>query len=586
MRKLLLSIIVIGSGFMAQSQVICAVQSPASIAGNYTFSWADPAGGWGTPNFLIPGTFVEDTLVLVNDGTAGNNIDYGNLLSEEGCAPSPLNAYAGKICVIRRNTCEFGLKALQAQQAGAVGVIIINRDPEVIAMGAGASGANVTIPVVMITAADGAAILNQMLTDDVVAFIGNKAGLFANDAGLTPGSTLISKSYGVPALLAQNNTEFNFEIGTRVFNYGFDDQTNIGVNARITDPSGATIYDNTVNGLNILAGDSVDIYPGDTYNFPPFSMPTYTSGRYTVTYTLALDGLTDEYTSDNSISSDFVINDSIFSYAMLDTITNLPVSNNGYRPATNTATYSACMVFDNANGSRVGTGGIYFSASTGSASGVLLTGEEILLSLYRWEDAFLDLNDANLAFTALTPVASGYYYFPGDLQGETVYGAYSAGAVLTDNERYLACAQTVNLEIYLGHDTKTNYTWNLDTYLQPNGPVENDGVYSALGFGADATTGMGMSIFPAANLGIAESLTLEGVAYPNPATDGVTISLNGEGSANLTVTDVAGRVAMTNTVTMINGKTEVNIASLEAGIYVFNVTLENGKTSQFNVVKK
>jgi hypothetical protein len=588
MRKLLLSIIVIGSGFMAQSQVICAVQSPASIAGNYTFSWADPTGGWGTPNFLIPGTFVEDTLVFVNDGTTGTNITYGNLLSEEGCSPSPLNAYAGKICVIRRNTCEFGKKAFEAQEAGAVGVIIINRDPEAIAMGAGAVGANVTIPVVMITAADGAAILNQMLTDDVVAFIGNKAGLFADDAGIVPGSTLISKSYGIPALLAQNNTEFNFEIGTRIFNYGSSDQTNIGVNARVTDPSGATVYDNTVNGLNILSGDSIDIYPGDTYNFPAFSMPTYTAGRYTLTYTLALDGLTDEYTSDNSISSDFVINDSIFSYAMLDTLTNLPVANNGYRPSTNNSTYSTCMVFDNPNGSRVGTGGIYFSASTGSGSGVSLDGENFNLSLYLWEDPFTDINDVNLAFTSMlnNPIANGEYSYSGDLQGETVYGKYNSGVVLSDNQRYLACVQTFNLEVYLGHDTKTNYTWNLDTYLQPFGPIENDGVYAAAGFGADVPSAMGMSIFPAADLGIAESVTLEGVAYPNPATEGVTISLNTEGSANLTVTDVAGRVTMTKAITMINGKTEVNIASLEAGIYVFNVTLENGKTSQFNVVKK
>ncbi len=37
-------------------QVIFAVQSPAGIAGNYEFTWADPAGGWGTPNFLTPET--------------------------------------------------------------------------------------------------------------------------------------------------------------------------------------------------------------------------------------------------------------------------------------------------------------------------------------------------------------------------------------------------------------------------------------------------------------------------------------------------------------------------------------------------
>ena len=74
--------------------------------------------------------------------------------------------------------------------------------------------------------------------------------------------------------------------------------------------------------------------------------------------------------------------------------------------------------------------------------------------------------------------------------------------------------------------------------------------------------------------------------YPNPATDQVTISIEGEGVANLTVTDVAGRVALTNQVALTAGQAELNIANLEAGVYIFNVVLENGKTAQFNVVKK
>lgn len=585
MRKLLLTIAVVGSGFMAQSQVICAVQSPAPIAGNYTFTWADPASGWGCPDFLIPGTFVEDTLVLVNDGTPGTNATFGNLLSEEGCNPSPANAYAGKICVIRRNTCEFGKKAFEAQQAGAVGVIIVNRDPEAIAMGAGADGANVTIPVAMITSTDGDLILNQMLSGYVVAFLGNKTGLFADDAGIMPGSTMISKSYGVPSQLAQNGTEFNFEVGTRVFNYGTADQTNITVTANIDGPGGSSVYNATAGPISIVSGDSVDIFPGGTFSFPQFSLATYPAGRYTLSYTVSI-GTTDEYDADNTISSDFVVNDSIFSYAMLDPITNLPVSNNGYRPSTNNSTFSTCLVIDNPNGSRLGAEGIYFSASTGSASGVALTGEEIALNLYRWEDVFTDLNDANLAFNTLNSIAFGYYYYPSDLQGETVYGAFNTPVLLEDGQRFLACAQTVNLDVYLGHDTKTNYLWNEAYYLQPLSPNESDGTYYASGFGSDVPSAMGLKIFNAAELSIEESATLEGVAYPNPATDVVTVSLNAEGAATLTVTDVAGKVAMNNAISMVNGKSEVNIASLEAGVYIFNITLENGKTSQFNVVKK
>ena len=62
MKKILLSFSACLMVAYASSQVICKGVSPSNIAGNYTFSWAPPTGGWGTPDFLIPNTFVEDTL--------------------------------------------------------------------------------------------------------------------------------------------------------------------------------------------------------------------------------------------------------------------------------------------------------------------------------------------------------------------------------------------------------------------------------------------------------------------------------------------------------------------------------------------
>ena len=587
MKKLLLVFAVVGATFMSQAQVICAVQSPASIAGNYNFTWADPPGGWGTPDFLIPGTYIEDTIIMVNDGTPGNNATYGNLLAEEGCNPSPANAYAGKICVIRRNTCEFGTKAYEAQLAGAVGVIIVNRDPDVIGMGPGAQGANVTIPVVMLSSTDGQLLIDQMANGPVVVLIGNKTGLYPNDLGITPGTTLISKSYGVPSQLAQNASEFNFDLGTRVYNYGTGTQNNVTVTATIKNPAGTSVYNNTVNVGTLISGDSVDIYPGGAFTFPNFSLPTYAPGRYKLSYTVTLSGVSDDYDADNAVSSDFVVNDSIFSYAMLDTLTGLPVANNGYRPSTNNATFSTCMVINNPNASRIGVKGIYFSASTASSSGVTLEGEEIALNLYKWEDVFTDLNDANLGFTTLNSVAFGFYNYTSDLQSETVYGAFDTPVLLEDNQRYLACAQTVNLEVYLGHDTKTNYLWNEAFYLQPLSPNESDGTYFASGFGMDVPSAMGLAVFNAAELGVDEvTSTVNGKAFPNPANNEITVSIEGEGAAQVVVTDLAGKVVMNNSVTLVNGNADMNISTLDAGMYVFNVSLENGKTSQFNVVKK
>jgi hypothetical protein len=581
MRKLLLTISAMALAYSSNAQVIVAGVSPQSIVANYTHTWADPASGWATPDFNIPGTYVQDTLMLVDDGSQGTNAQ-GHPIAQEGCNPL-INNLTGKIAVIYRNTCEFGMKALNAQNAGAVAVIVINRDPAVIAMGAGASGATVTIPVVMIQNSDGDAIVNQMANGAVVMFLGNKTGLYANDGGVSPKAALLPKQAIVPSQLAQNGSEFNFDLGARVYNYGNQAQATVSLNAKITNPSGATVYDNSVTGLSIAAGDSTDVYPGGASTLPQFSLATYPAGTYTMTYTVGL-GVADDYDADNVLTTTFTISDSLYSYAQADATTGLPAGGNFYRPGTNNQTFSACTVINDANASRLNAEGIFFASTTSTASGVLLTGEEMALYLYKWEDAFADLNDANLGFTTLTEVASGFYYYPGDLQGETVYGAFTTPALLEDNQRYLACVQTVNLSLYIGHENKTNYTWNADYYLQPMSPNESDGTYFAVGFGSDVPSSIAVKVSEPA--GINDLNTVEGMAYPNPATDLVTISIDGEGVANLTVTDVAGRVAMSNNVSLTAGKAELNIANLEAGVYVFNVVLENGKTAQFNVVKK
>ncbi len=583
MKKLLLTISAVALSAATYAQVIVAGISPQSIVANYTHTWADPASGWGTPDFNIPGTYVQDTLMIVDDGSTGTNAQ-GNPISAEGCNPL-INNLTGKIAVVFRNTCEFGMKALNAQNAGAVGVIVVNRNPgEVIAMGAGASGANVTIPVVMVDINDGLALIAAMQNGPVVAFLGNKTGLFPNDAGISGAATLLPRQAIIPSQLAQNGTEFNFDLGARVYNYGNQAQSNVSLNATITNPAGAVVYNNTVSGLSIAAGDSSDVDPSQANNLPNFSLASYPAGTYTLTYTVSL-GVADNYDADNTLTTTFTVSDSLYGFAQVDAATGVPTGGNYYRPSTNNQTYSTCQVINNANASRLQANGVWFSATTSAASGAVLTGEEMALYLYKWEDVFADLNDANLAFNTLTEVANGFYYYPDDLQGETVYGAFTTPAALEDNQRYLACVQTVNLNLYLGHENSTNLTWNEAYYLQPMTPNESDGTWFANGFGSDLPSSMAVAIADN-GVGIAELNTINGKAFPNPATDVVTVSIEGEGVASLVVTDVAGKVAMTNTLNLTTGQANVNLDALNAGLYIFNVTLENGKTAQFNVVKK
>jgi hypothetical protein len=127
----------------------------------------------------------------------------------------------------------------------------------------------------------------------------------------------------IPSQLAQDGTEFNFDLGSRVYNYGNQAQTGMSLNAKITNPAGATVYDNTASGINLAAGDSLDVFPGGASNLPNFSLASYPAGTYTLTYTLNLSGA-DDYNADNSLVTTFKVTDSLFSYAQADATTGTP----------------------------------------------------------------------------------------------------------------------------------------------------------------------------------------------------------------------------------------------------------------------
>ena len=114
------------------------VTEPAGAAGDYeTSGQAD----WGA---IITDVPVCGEIGFVDDGT--NQPTYG-------CEPL-VNDMTGKVALIDRGFCEFGTKALNAENAGAIGVIICNFEDQVPGMLAGADGGNVTIPVLMMSSAD------------------------------------------------------------------------------------------------------------------------------------------------------------------------------------------------------------------------------------------------------------------------------------------------------------------------------------------------------------------------------------------------------------------------------------------------
>ena len=590
--------ILLSSIQFVKGQVVCSGVSPASITGNYAFSWGTPANTWGSPDFNIPGTYVQDTLMLVDDGTIGNSTISGVPLANYGCG-TLINNLSGKIAVVYRydggtasTICYMSEKALIAQNAGAIAVLIVNRPSAGADIGTGGLtvAPSVTIPVVLMNFNDGEILRAEMQNGPVTMFLGNKTGLFANDLALRTEAALIPKKGFFPALLAQNETEFNFDLGARIYNPGNLPQGNISLRATVTNPAGNLVYDNSVSAMYIDINDSIDVAPGENFTLADFSLSTYPVGTYTLTYTasmmdLNMTNIVDEYASDNSISYSFTISDSIYSAAKVDTANGLPNAKIFYRPSTNNQTYSICSVISDPNASRLAVEGLYFAAVKGTAvpGDSLLTGEEISVYLYKWEDVFVDLNDPSFGFGTLTEVAQAYYYYPSELGYETVFAPFNEPIVLTDNDRYLACVQTVNTNVYFGHDN-TNYTWNTDYYLQPICPNENDGTYYTNGFGLDIPNALGIKVMEPVTS--ANELTnVKILAYPNPAMNSITIALKASGKIALTVTDISGKIVLNSTELLFNEKAEIDISTLESGVYLLKIRTNDGQTSQINVVK-
>lgn len=137
--------------------------SPSALLETLTINNGPLAGGYiglaanyGAP---LPTNPLTEDLVLVEDDNSGASTD-----PNDACDPiTNGGALSGKIAVIRRGSCEFGFKSLAAQNEGAVAVIIVNNIPgDPILMGGGAVGGSVTIPCLMVSQADGEAIITEL----------------------------------------------------------------------------------------------------------------------------------------------------------------------------------------------------------------------------------------------------------------------------------------------------------------------------------------------------------------------------------------------------------------------------------------
>ena len=131
------------------------MNSPATIAGEYLYTITIDFGG-------ALDTAVTGAFVLAVDATAPTD-DACSALTNKA-------AMGGKIAILRRGVCSFDDKVKRAENAGAIGVIVINNAASgTISMGGDGLGfgdeldeLNITIPSAMVSLADGNAIVAEL----------------------------------------------------------------------------------------------------------------------------------------------------------------------------------------------------------------------------------------------------------------------------------------------------------------------------------------------------------------------------------------------------------------------------------------
>ena len=145
--------------------------------------------GNGVPDGVNTATFGPQNFDLTGECAAGAD---GVAPVQDLCEPV-VNSVAGKIVLADRGTCSFSLKVLNAQDAGAIGVILINNQPgPAPGMSAGIGADQVVIPVLSVTSVTGAAIRAAVQSGPVTATLHR----LSSNADGTLDNNIVSHEWG------------------------------------------------------------------------------------------------------------------------------------------------------------------------------------------------------------------------------------------------------------------------------------------------------------------------------------------------------------------------------------------------------
>ncbi|MBX2974049.1 MAG: hypothetical protein KF797_13210 [Flavobacteriales bacterium] len=561
-----------------QGQAVVQVLDPASIARVYEHTHApsvseDAASTWGVSDLNAPGYYRIGALVVARDGSAADSLGCETIANPEELEDN--------IAVIYRGVCNFSLKALNAQNAGAAAVLIINNQPGAPAgMAGGTYGPQVTIPVAQIGQEDGATIRAVMETESVVALIGNNFGLYPYNLSMGAHDFLVPNPAAIPSLVA-NASAWTIPMGGWITNLGSDILPSARLRAVVTQGS-TEVYNEVAGQTNFNSGAEAFVL------LPDLALDNF-DGNYTITYTAEMDEL-DEVPYDNSYSFSFNATDLISFVPMNDT-TGLPVSD--YFAVTGSfgdGPFNTCLSFKSSQASEVAVTGLYFTGTSIDRSAprdTLMTNVMVSAYAYTWSDSIAS-PFTRPSLPILPQLQAGTYTYEEDLNRVPVFIPFDAPLILENDSLYLFCVQTTDSLIQHGWNTTIDYSINQDTLLQTTTLIQVGTTWYNSFTGLSGCPSVSAKTVAASSvIGIAENNDrVELTPFPNPTSGHLRIPMKGHNDAAvLRIFGVDGTLVSEQKVAVAANETmAVDLANMANGTYLFHVDFANGKRSDFRVV--
>ncbi|MBK9630668.1 MAG: T9SS type A sorting domain-containing protein [Saprospiraceae bacterium] len=398
MKKNVLLFLMLMSSIHIYSQTMVArINSPASLAGTKEFAGADFGAELSSKLWTAEAVLAEPLLAC---STITN--------------PSSL---AGKIAVIERGICYFDEKALMAQQAGAIGLIILNHGdltnlgglPYTLFVAYPNIASQVTIPCIMLGYDDNLALKAAFAAGETVNFSMGTVPAVDNDLAIFDWvfqsyteKYVFNPQWGTtPKGMSLVNGQFLFQPGAFFTNKGTVNIDNVNVNARIT-RAGVTIFNNTTTDNLTIEPDSVRGLINDPFDLADAPFGTKV-GTYNLRYNVANDK-PDPLTFNNSYNSYFNITENILAKSRFNVTTKSPLVSQYWGGGTD---FRALM---NPFQITCGIGTTFDSIFTSVASLEPIADMFVEGRVYK----AIDINgDNDLTSDELELVAVGSYVFPG-----------------------------------------------------------------------------------------------------------------------------------------------------------------------------